>query len=258
MIPDRPLVPAISARQKAPRLGVTVVAELVDAIVRGDLPPGTTLPPESVLCEQFAVSRTVIRESVKRVEEKGLVTVAQGRGTQVAPVTSWKMVDETVLAALVANDATLGTLDDLSVVRAALEAVIARDAATEPSGEDVERLADALQLMRDTITDQAEFGRADVVFHAIVGEMAKNRLADSIVKTLFAQALSSTRYSLRTQLEITLAEHEAVYRAIAAGDPDAAEHAMRTHILDAWQRRRPPREDGADSVNWVRAGGNRA
>jgi DNA-binding FadR family transcriptional regulator len=185
----------------------------------------------------------VIRESVKRIEEKGLVTVAQGRGTQVAPVSSWKMVDETVLAALVANDATLGTLDDLSVVRAALEAVIARDAATDPAPEDIARLGDALQLMRDTIGDQAEFGRSDVVFHNVVGEMASNKLAGSIVKTLFAQALVSTRYSLRSQLDLTLAEHEAVYEAIAAGDPDAAEGAMRRHILDAWQRRRPPRAD---------------
>ena len=64
MIAPRPSVPTNPARAKAPRLGVTVVAELVDAIVRGDLPPGSTLPPESVLCEQFAVSRTVIRVSV--------------------------------------------------------------------------------------------------------------------------------------------------------------------------------------------------
>ena len=247
MIAPRPSVPTIPARAKAPRLGVTVVAELVDAIVRGDLPPGSTLPPESVLCEQFAVSRTVIRESVKRMEEKGLVTVAQGRGTQVAPASAWKMADETVFAALVANDATLGTLDDLSAVRAALEGVIARDAATQPAQEDVERLAGALQQMRETVTDQTAFGEADVVFHAIVGEMSKNRLADSIVRTLFMQARTSARFSRPTRYEITLAEHEAVYEAIAAADPDAAEQAMKRHILDAWQRRRPPRPDEGDT-----------
>lgn len=70
-----------------------------------------------------------------------------------------------MLAAPVANDAALGTLDDLSVVRAALEAVIARDAVTEPAAEDVAHLGDAMQLMRDTIGNQPDFGRADVVFH---------------------------------------------------------------------------------------------
>ncbi|MGN8552920.1 UNVERIFIED_CONTAM: FadR family transcriptional regulator [Microbacterium sp. SLM126] len=241
--------PAFAVRAKSPRLGVTVVAELVDAIVRGDLAPGTSLPPEAVLCEQFGVSRTVIRESVKRVEEKGLVTVTQGRGTQVSPPSSWKMVDDTVLSALVDNDATLGTLDDLSVVRAALEAVIARDAAASVSPEQLDRLAAALQSMRDTVQDEPSFAKADVVFHSIVGEMSTNRLADSIVKTLFRQALASSRYSLRSQLEITLAEHEAVYAAIAQRDPDAAEQAMRTHILDAWERRRPGRAAAAEEAD---------
>jgi DNA-binding FadR family transcriptional regulator len=239
--------PSMATRARSPRLGVTVVAELVDAIVRGDIPTGGTLPPEAVLCEQFGVSRTVIRESVKRLEEKGLVTVAQGRGTQVTPSDSWNMVDATVLSALVANDATLGVLDDLSEVRAALEAVIAKDAAKSRTEQQLERLRNALQLMRDTIRDEPAFGEADVVFHAVVGEMTDNRLADNIVKTLFYQARLSARFSRHSELELTLAEHEAVFAAIEAADPGAAEAAMRTHILDAWERRRPPnprRKDG--------------
>ncbi|WP_235480753.1 FadR/GntR family transcriptional regulator [Agromyces sp. Leaf222] len=232
--------PTIAARVRAPRLGVTVVGALVDAIVRGDLPSGSSLPPEAVLCEQFGVSRTVIRESVKRLEEKGLVTVAQGRGTQVLPPTSWSMIDATVLSALVANDATLGILDELSVVRAALEAVIARDAALRRTDEQLERLREALILMRETIGDEPRFNEADVVFHAVVGEITSNRLADSLVRTLFAQARESARFHLHSQLDLTLQEHELVFTAIEAGDPEAAESAMRAHIIDAWERRRPP------------------
>lgn len=232
--------PTIAARARAPRLGVTVVADLVDAIVRGDLPPGTSLPPEAVLCEQFGVSRTVIRESVKRLEEKGLVTVAQGRGTQVLGAASWNMVDPTVLSALVANDATLGILDDLSVVRASLEGIVARDAAVQRTPEELERLREALQLMRDTIEDESAFNAADVVFHTTVGEMSANRLAVNLVQILFGQARESARFHLHSQLDITLHEHERVFAAIEAGDADAAERAMRSHIADAWERRRPP------------------
>jgi DNA-binding FadR family transcriptional regulator len=232
--------PTIASRTRTPRLGVTVVAGLVDAIVRGDLPPGSSLPPEAVLCEQFGVSRTVIRESVKRLEEKGLVSVAQGRGTQVLNADSWNMVDATVLSALVANDATLGTLDDLSVVRASLEGVIARDAAARRTPEELERLREALVRMRDTIEDEPLFNAADVVFHATVGEMTGNRLAVNLVSTLFGQARESARFNLHSQLDVTLHEHERVFAAIEAGDPDAAEKTMRDHILDAWERRRPP------------------
>lgn len=232
--------PTIATRVRMPRLGVTVVAGLVDAIVRGDIAPGSSLPPEAVLCEQFGVSRTVIRESVKRLEEKGLVTVAQGRGTQVLDADSWNMSDATVLSALVANDATLGTLDDLSVVRAALEGVIARDAAGRRTDDELERLRDALVLMRDTIGDEPRFNAADVVFHETVGAMTTNRLAANLVKTLFGQARESARFHLHSQLDVTLDEHEAVFAAIEAKDPDAAELTMRSHILDAWERRRPP------------------
>lgn len=232
--------PTIAARTRTPRLGVTVVADLVDAIVRGDLPSGTSLPPEAVLCEQFGVSRTVIRESVKRLEEKGLVTVAQGRGTQVLGAESWNMVDATVLSALVANDATLGILDDLSVVRASLEGLIARDAATRRSSDQLERLQEALQLMRDSIDEESKFSAADVAFHTTVGEMSTNRLAVNLVKILFGQARESARFHLHSRLDITLEEHERVFAAIKAADPDAAEQAMRAHITDAWERRRPP------------------
>ena len=61
------------ARLRLNRLGSVVVKELVELIVTGQLGPGQSLPPEAPLSDQFGVSRTVIRESVKRLEEKGLV-----------------------------------------------------------------------------------------------------------------------------------------------------------------------------------------
>src|SRR4051794_3685126 len=65
------------------RLATAVVEDLVDRIVGGELPTGSALPIEPVLCEMFAVSRTVIREAVKSLEAMQLVTVQQGQGTTV-------------------------------------------------------------------------------------------------------------------------------------------------------------------------------
>ena len=78
------------------------------------------------------MSRTVIRESVKRIEEKGLVTVAQGRGTQAQPSTSWNILDPVVLSALVENDSSLGVLDELATVRSALEGSMSAEVAAAP------------------------------------------------------------------------------------------------------------------------------
>ncbi|MDQ4055223.1 MAG: GntR family transcriptional regulator, partial [Actinomycetota bacterium] len=125
--------PFAEKRERSPMLGVAVVDALVDAIVSGAVQPGDLLPPEGPLSEQFGVSRTVIRESVKRIEEKGLVTIARGRGTSVRPTSSWNILDQVVLRSLIKHDETLGVLDELSVVRAQLEAVMAADTAAHRS-----------------------------------------------------------------------------------------------------------------------------
>src|SRR6188474_520570 len=122
-------------RVRAARLGVAVVGDLVTAIVTGEVAPGDILPAEGVLSQQFAVSRTVIRESVKRLQEKGLVTVSQGRGTIVNEPTQWNVLDPDVLSALVDHDETLVVLDELAIVRGSLEATMARAASARQTPE---------------------------------------------------------------------------------------------------------------------------
>ncbi|HWO58571.1 MAG TPA: GntR family transcriptional regulator, partial [Umezawaea sp.] len=123
-------VPASPEWSRRPNnLAKAVTAELVQRIVRGVHPHGSTLPPEPVLCEMFSVSRTVVREAVKVLQEKGLVQVRQGAGTMVNPLVAWNMLDELVLAATIAEDESLAILDDLVVTRRLLESDMAQVAA---------------------------------------------------------------------------------------------------------------------------------
>src|SRR5690606_25514354 len=122
--------------------------------------PGDALPTEALLSQQFGVSRTVIRESVKRVEEKGLVTVVQGRGTTVNPPSTWNVIDPVVLSALVDHDDDLGVLDDLTVVRASLEASMARAAAERRTEQRQQELRDAYDRMIATIDDVDAYNEA--------------------------------------------------------------------------------------------------
>jgi DNA-binding FadR family transcriptional regulator len=223
-------------------LGVAVVHDLVTAIVTGEVPAGQSLPPEAVLSQTFGVSRTVIRESVKRIEEKGLVTIAQGRGTEVLPPGSWNVLDPVVLSALVENDDSVGVLDELAVVRGALEGSMAAEAAGIRTDEEVAELRAALEHMHETMADK-RFEQADVDFHMIVMEASHNRLAQNITKILYMRARESTRFVGATSEEafqLTLDEHARILHAIERGDALAAENAMREHIRVAWQRRRLP------------------
>jgi len=243
-----PRIVSIPDRLPAQRLGVAVVEALVNVIVSGELAPGDTLPPELPLSQQFGVSRTVLRESVKRLEEKGLVTVGQGRGTVVQPTRSWNMMDRIVLNALIAHDDTLGVLDELSTVRARLEGVMAAETARVRTPIEVDVLRGTLAEMRTCLHEgaqfnEAQFNAADVSFHEIVMAISGNRLAESIARVLFERARESARYRGKTPLEFherTLHEHENVFAVIEAGAAVASENAMYTHIIDSWQRRRPP------------------
>lgn len=229
-------------RAPAARLGVAVVHDLVSAIVTGQVSAGQSLPPEGVLSQQFGVSRTVIRESVKRIEEKGLVNIAQGRGTEVLPAGSWNVLDPVVLSALVENDDSVGVLDELAVVRGSLEGSMAAEAASVRTEEELVDLKASLDHMHATAADKG-FDQADVDFHTIVMEISKNRLAQNITKILYERARESVRFVGATSdeaIQLTLDEHARVLRAIERGDTLAAENAMREHIRVAWQRRRLP------------------
>src|SRR5512133_1426667 len=74
-----------SIARRPARLSVVVVESLLDGIVSGRYPPGTLLPPEPVLCQTFDVSRSVVREAMKALEEKGLARARQGHGTTISP-----------------------------------------------------------------------------------------------------------------------------------------------------------------------------
>lgn len=235
-------------RTPAARLGVAVVADLVAAIVTGTLQPDEVLPPEGELSQQFGVSRTVIRESVKRIEEKGLVVVAQGRGTTVNPPSKWNVLDPVVLSAMVDHDDSLGVLDELSVVRGSLEASMARAATERQNSERTAELRSAFDENLRRLDDAAEvYNEADAHFHYVVMEQSGNRLAANITSILFARARESSRFTDVPGPEarhLAVEEHREILDAIVAGDAEGAAKAMQDHIARAWARRRLPNAKG--------------
>ncbi|AXA96789.1 FCD domain-containing protein [Microbacterium sp. PM5] len=232
-----------AARTPVSRLGVAVVHDLVTAIITEEIPEGTMLPIETELSAHFGVSRTVVRESIKRIEEKGLVAVVQGSGTTVRTRESWNVLDPVVLQVMLENDASLGVLDDLAVVRGALEGAMAAATAGRRSDAELDALRAAYERMEHTIDHEDEYNDADMLFHLEVMRQSQIPLAESITRTLYSRARESARFTTNPSKDVfhlTLEEHRRVLEAIEAGDAAAAERAMRAHILDAWQRRRQP------------------
>ncbi|SCE97944.1 DNA-binding transcriptional regulator, FadR family [Micromonospora haikouensis] len=242
--------PSAWARRPA-NLATAVTAELVERIVRGVHPPGTPLPPEPALCGAFSVSRTVVREAVKILQEKGLVQVRQGSGTIVTPPSTWDMLDELVLAATIAEDDSLAILDDLVVTRRVLESDMANVAARLADEETVDRLRALVDRMDELVDDHVTYHEHDRAFHDVIMQASGNRIARGVVRALESQVVNTARYMGRTKRALCVASnrgHRRIYERIAAHDPDGAAQAMFTHITEAWLVRR----SGPDTARLVR------
>jgi DNA-binding FadR family transcriptional regulator len=227
--------------QRPANLARALTGELVERIVRGVHPPGTTLPPEPVLSETYSVSRTVVREAMKVLQEKGLVQVRQGSGTIVTPPARWDMLDELVLAASIAEDNTLAILDDLVVTRRLLESDMANVAARSADQQAVDRLRELVDRMDELVDDPATYAEHDRAFHDTIMQASGNRIARAVVRSLESQAINTARYLGRTERALCVASnlgHRHVYERIAAHDPAGAAEAIFNHITEAWLVRR--------------------
>jgi GntR family transcriptional regulator, galactonate operon transcriptional repressor len=224
------------------RLGDTVVAYLVDRIVSGAYAVGSSLPTEPQLCEEFGISRTVVRESIKLLEEKGLVRATPGRGTQVLARLGWNLLDPVVLEAQIRHDWDLHILDDLVDVRAALECEMAARCASLIGPDDARALASQLTFLGTCLDDPHRYAAEDVTFHEMIMTASGNRLGYAIIHSIHAKARLSGQYNgtpSREDLATSYAEHQRIGRAILDKDPEAAAMQMRLHIIESWARRRP-------------------
>ena len=241
---QRPIASAPAAPEWARRpanLASAVTAELVERIVRGIHPSGTSMPPEPALCEAFSVSRTVIREAVKVLQEKGLVQVRQGAGTVVTPSSMWKVLDELVLSAVIAGDETLGVLDDVVVTRRLLESDMALITARTADQDTTDRLRAFVELMDQLVDDAVAYRDQDQAFHDTIMQASGNRIARGVVRALDSQVSNTARYTGRSERALCMASnrgHRTIYERIAAHDPSGAAEAMFTHITEAWLVRR--------------------
>lgn len=233
------------------RLAIPVVAMLVDRIVGGTIPSGALLPPEPVLSASFGVSRSVIREAVKMLEEKGLARARQGQGTTVAPADEWNLLDPVVLDAAIRHDDTLQTLDDLVEVRIALECHMVRAAALRMTSADLEELRRILGQLESEIADEERYKETDTRYHDFILRCSGNRIGRSIIRSIHPYARASSRYSPPADDEDIRESHRghvAIYERLAARDAEGAAVALEQHIAGSWTLRKEKRGRSAEAL----------
>ena len=193
-------------------LPTPIYQKLINAIEKGDLRPGDRML-ETELASRFGVSRTPIREAIRRLETDGLVVHKPRIGAVVRVLTQQEIVE-------------------LYEMRIVLEATAAQMAAKHCSNAETRTLHDLNDQMLAHSKDPFAVATLNRKFHTCIFNAARNRF--------LAQSYNSLSYSLillgKTTLETdervqnVYAQHEAIIGALISGDTDIASEFMRLHM----------------------------
>ena len=222
-------------------LALELVSALGERIRDGRVAPGDKLPTEAAIMAEFGVSRTVVREAISKLQAAGLVETRHGIGTfAVGPgdAAPFRIAPEQM--------ATLRDVIAVLELRIGVESEAAALAALRRSEENLAAMRAALAAFGQAIEAGRDAVAPDFQFHLEVARAPQNTHVSDLLASLGAKIIPRARLDGEgapsaehlAYLRRVNTEHESILDAIAAGDPDAARAAMRTHLANSRERRR--------------------
>lgn len=216
------------------RASDVVMRRLEALIVDGALRSGDRLPSERDLAQRLDVSRPVLRDALKRLEDEGLLVGRQGEGTFVADLVRPAFAPP--LAALLARDDRAGR--DTLEFRRAFEGWTAETAARRATADDRAMIGRIVAAMREAhgALDEAREAELDVDLHMTIAEAAHNLVALHVahaINRLQVDGVTTARpklYLLPSARERLLAEHVAIAEAVVAGNAAEARARAEAHV----------------------------
>jgi DNA-binding FadR family transcriptional regulator len=219
-----------------------VAGALGRLIVSGDYVAGDVFQIDT-LSKSFNASRTVMREAVKALTAKGLVTSRASVGTIVSPEQSWNLSDPDVLSwFLHAKGTRLDLIREFNDFRIAIEPTAAALAARRGDPVAITKIDAALDRMRAAERGEDDSLDADVAFHVAILHASGNRFFVNMRHTINVALHISIRVTNR-QKAVAVAsarDHAKVADAIRAGDSEGARASMLTLLVEARQLLKAP------------------
>lgn len=208
------------------------VDHLGEAIVAGRYAAGASLPPEPMLCQQLGVSRTVVREAVKSLIAKGLITTGPKVGTRVLSEEHWNWFDPDVIIWQSKAGLTPEFLRDLLDLRRVVEPAALRLAAVRATEENIAEVELAFAGMKRSVEEGGDYVTFDLRFHQGLLRASGNRMLVQMSKALGALLRTSFEISTRRKdgPRSSLPLHREVLDAVIAHDPERAEKAIQVLI----------------------------
>jgi DNA-binding FadR family transcriptional regulator len=207
-----------------PTLKTRVYELLLDLIINGKLKVGEMLPSERVLSEELGVSRTVLREAIKSLETRGVLTVTHGKGIRVNPVNG-SDISHAFMLYLKRQDQEV-PLMDLLEFRNIVEPEIVKLAAAKADNGDILRLEKIVGRMQEAIDTVDQFNRVDLEYHLELAKITRNIFLTTIMEELIIPIRESIVATGGVDNKEVFREHYEVFTQVKAKNSEGAGAAM--------------------------------
>ncbi|MEV0188725.1 FCD domain-containing protein [Kitasatospora purpeofusca] len=207
-----------------------LVQQLGQMIVSGDLGADRPLVPEEI-GQRFEVSRTVVRESLRVLEAKGLVSARPNVGTRVRPVSDWNLLDPDIIEWRAFGPQRDEQRRELFELRWAIEPLASRLASGHGREDVQQRMAELIEILGHACAqaDLATYARADAELHVLILQLAGNRMLEHLsgIVACALQVSGGPATACERPSEASVGMHARLVEALGAGDGSAAENTMR-------------------------------
>lgn len=185
---------------------------LREQIISGTLKPGARIT-EPELAADLGLSRTPIREALRRLEAEALVQALNNGGTIVTPLDA-------------------DSVQHIGLLRSRIESLLARQATLRISEEELAELERIVKLGHRLVDDDEEVLRLGKEFHQIINRASGNIWGQAMLRQIIGHVdrVRSLSTANPGRSEVAVAEHDRIFRALQSRDPDLVEQEVRGHI----------------------------
>lgn len=201
--------------------------DIISLILEENLQPGDRLPNETILSERLGAGRSSLREAMKLLASRNIVTIRQGSGTYIA--NSPGMVDDPLGFTFIGNKKKL--IHDLLEVRFLLEPSIAAMAAIHADPKDIKKITALCDEVENLLKEHKEHTQKDIEFHTAIAMSSKNVVVPRLIPVINSSIplfVETTGNSLNTE---TIETHREITQAISDHAPLRAQDAMYLHLV---------------------------
>ena len=201
-------------------------------IIREHLTVGDPLPNEAMLCNELGVSRSSVREAIRKLEALRIVSVEHGKGMFVGDISLDPLVDSLSFRAMIDDHENLVELRNVIQVRRVLDLGVAEQVVEAMRGTEQPELEALARSMSDSAQERTLFLNQDIDFHTKLLECVHNNVLSQLARSLWLvhmAVLPQLNLSVSQSLDVTADAHADMLRAALSGDVEAYRRAVVEH-----------------------------